>query len=125
MGKPAVAAPDLESKRALRRSRRLYLDIDTLKGEHAAFGSRAARGGKSAYPAARRQHSVARDDQRDRVFCHGLADIACGLRSRAEFLRQRAVGRRVAPPDLPQDIIDLLEEGVLIAKIERVAGKVD
>ena len=78
-----------------------------------------------------RRHSTVRDDQRDRVFCHGNDHRAAApprVPFRAEpflFAEPCHVGGRLAPADLPRDIINSLEEGVLIAKVQRIAGKVD
>jgi hypothetical protein len=67
---------------------------------------------------------VAGDDQRHRISGHGLTDIAGGFRPGAEFHRQSAIGRRVAPSDMPRRGIDALEEWVLLAEVEPEAGKI-
>ena len=97
--------------------------MNAFQCEHARLRGRAPWCGKAADFAARRQDSVARNDQRDRVLRHRLTDIARGLRPGAEFLGQRAIGRRVAPSDMPRRGIDALEEWVLLAEVEREAGK--
>src|SRR5262249_53617299 len=115
--------PDLsEPEGSLRRWRRL--EADALQFQHAALRRRAAGRGKAADLAAGGQDAVAGDEQGDRIRRHGLAAIARGLRTGAEFLRQRAVGGGAAPSDLPCCRIDPLEERVLLAEVELEAGKV-
>ena len=93
--------------------------------EHARLGDRAARCGKTTDLAARRQHTVAGDDQRHRVSGHGLADITRGFRPRAKFLRQGAIGGGMTPAEPPGSSIDLLEERVLLPEIEFETGEID
>src|SRR6516164_9401741 len=50
------------------------------------------------------------DDQRHRILRHGLADIARGFRSGAEFLGQGPIGCRAPPSDPSRRGIDALEE---------------
>jgi hypothetical protein len=52
-----------------------------------------------------------------------LTDIASGFRPGAEFLRQSAIGRGVAPSNPPGRGIDALEEWVLLAEVQPEAGK--
>src|SRR6266436_3910248 len=111
-----------EPKRLL--SRWWRLEINALQREHADLGRRAARRGKTANLTAGRQESVAGNKQRDRIFGHRLTDIARSLWPGAEFLRQSAIGRRVAPSDPPRRRVDLLEERVLLTKVEPEAGKI-
>src|SRR6185295_3828762 len=56
--------------------------------------------------------------------CHGLADIAGGLRPAAQLLRQRAVGGGVAPFNPSRRGIDALEKVRLFAKVELEVGKI-
>ena len=104
------------------RSRRL--EINALQREHADLGRRAARRGKTANLTAGRQDPVAGNKQRDRIFGHRLTDIARSLWPGAEFLRQSAIGRCVAPSDPPRRRVDLLEERVLPTEVEPEAGKI-
>lgn len=98
--------------------------MNTLQFEHTDLRSRAPRRRKAADFAASRQYAMARDDQRHRILGHGFADIASGFRSGAEFLGQRAVGRRVPPTDPPRRIIDLLKKRGLLTEVEPEAGKI-
>src|SRR5258708_5368963 len=100
------------------------LDITALQREHADLGRRAARRGKTANLTAGRQDPVAGNKQRDRIFGHRLTNIARSLWPGAEFLRQSAIGRCVAPSDPPRRRVDLLEERVLLTKVEPEAGKI-
>ena len=86
LGGTAVLKPE----RLLCRWR--WLDVNALQREHADLGRRAAGCGKTANLAACRQDPVAGDDQRHRILCHGVADIARSFRSGAEFLRQPYTG---------------------------------
>src|SRR5215472_10313508 len=79
------ALPPSKPERLLCRPCRL--DVNALQREHADLGRRAAWRGKTTNLTARRQDSVAGDHQRHRILRHGLADIARGFRSGAEFLR--------------------------------------
>src|SRR5262249_6256327 len=100
------------------------LQVNALQREHAGLGRQAAWRGKSADLTPRRQDPVAGDDQRHRILRHGLADIARGFRSGAEFLREGAVGRCVAPSDPSSRDVDALEEWVLLAEVELEPGKI-
>src|SRR6202045_2767645 len=115
-------SPGLEPKRLLSRLRRL--DMNAFQLEHADLGRRAAWRGKTTNLAAGRQDPVAGDDQRHRVLCHRLTDIARGLWPGAEFLRQSAISGRVAPSNPPRRSIDSLEECVLLTEVEPEAGKI-
>ena len=79
---------------------------------------------KTANLTAGRQDPVAGNKQRDRIFGHRLTNIARSLWPGAEFLRQSAIGRCVAPSDPPRRRVDLLEERVLLTKVEPEAGKI-
>ena len=98
--------------------------MNALQREHADLGRRAAWYRKTANLAACRQDPVAGDDQRHRILCHGLANIARGFRSGAEFLRQSAVSGRAAPSDQPRRGINTLEERVLLTEVELDPGKI-
>src|SRR5215471_13000348 len=89
----------LEPKGSLRL--RPWLHMDPLQLEHADLDRRAARRGESTHRVPGGQHPVAGDDQWNRIPGHGLTDIARHFGSGAEFLRDGAVGRRVAPCDVP------------------------
>ena len=67
---------------------------------------------------------MTRDDQRDRILGHRRSDVARAFRTRADVLRQGAVGCRSAPANPPRGLIDLLVERVLVAKVEPDAGKI-
>ncbi len=67
---------------------------------------------------------MTRDDQRDRILGHRRADVARAFWTRADVLRQGAVGCRSAPANPPRGLIDLLVERVLVAKVEPDAGKI-
>ena len=64
------------------------------------------------------------DDQRDRILGHRRSDVARAFRTGADVPRQGAVGCRSAPTNPPRGLIDLLEERVLVAKVEPDAGKI-
>ena len=87
----------LEPKRSLDRSR--WRNMNAFQLEHADLGHRAAWRGKTIDLTASRQHPVAWNDQRHRVFRHGLTNIARSLRPSADFLRQSAIGGRLPPSD--------------------------
>jgi hypothetical protein len=106
----------LQPERLLRRLWRS--EMDPFQLQHMDLGSRAARRRKPAHLAARREHPMARDDQRNWVLCHCLPDIAGGLGAGAQFLRQGAVGGRMPPADPAKGGIGLLEEVVLPVEIE-------
>jgi hypothetical protein len=53
-----------------------------------------------------------------------LTDIAGGFRPGAEFHRQSAIGRRVAPCDPPRRGVDALEERILLTEVEPETGKI-
>src|SRR5262249_30600284 len=100
------------------------LDVNTLQREHADLGRRAAWRGKTTNLTPCRQDSVAGDDQRDRILCHGLANITRGFGSGAELLGQGAIGRCAAPSDLSSSGVDALKEWVLLAEVEPEHGKI-
>src|SRR6516165_2362886 len=114
--------PGLEPKRPLRRWR--WLQVNALEREHAALGDRAAWRGETTNLAAGRQHPVAWDDQRHRILGHGLSDVARSFRAGTKFIRERAVGGRASPADLPRRGVDALEERVLFTEVECEAGKI-
>ena len=87
--------------------------------QHPLLRRRAAGCGEPADLAARRQHPMTRDDQRHRISRHGLADVAGRFRSGAELLGERAVRRRLSPADAARGGVDLHEELVLRAEVER------
>ena len=119
MRKPSL--PHLSASEACRRP---TTGLNTARTCCADLRSRALWRGKAADFAAGRQYEMAGDDQRHRIFGHSLADIARGFRSGAEFFRQCAVGRRVAPTDPPRRILDLLKKRVLLTEVELEAGKI-
>src|SRR5262249_10552774 len=94
------------------------LDTNSFEFEHAHLGRRAARGRKTTELAAGRQDPVARNDQRHGILGHGLTDVARGLCPGTDLLCQSAIGRRMAPSDLPSCRIDLLEKGILAVEVE-------
>src|SRR5260221_252339 len=107
----------------LTRDELLALDVIDAAGRPVlARGSAGRR--EATDLAAGRQHSMAGNDQRHGVLGHRLADVARGLRRGAELLRERAVGGRAAPPDLPCRGIDLREEHILVAEVERETGEI-
>src|SRR5215472_17470817 len=114
--------PPLKPERLLCRPCRL--DLNALQREHADLGRRTAWRGKTTSLTPGRQDPVAGDHQRHRILRHGLADIARGFRSSAEFLRQGAIGRCAAPSDLSNRGVDALKEGVLLAEVELEHGKI-
>ena len=57
-------------------------------------------------------------------FAMADADVARGLARRADRGSQRAVSGRPAPADPPQRVVDLGEERVLVAQVERDSGEV-
>ena len=92
--------------------------MNTFEFEHADLGGRAAWRGKAAHLAAGSQDPMARDDQRHRIFGHGLADISRRFWAGAELFCQCAIGRRMTPADTTRRGVDLLEELVLAIKVE-------
>ena len=120
----AVAGGLAASKpeRLLCRWRRLQ--VNPLQREYTDLGRRATWRGKSADLPICRQDPVAGNDQRHRIRRHSLADIARGFRSGAEFPREGAVGRCVAPSDPSSRGVDALEEWVLRAEVELEPGKI-
>jgi len=98
--------------------------MNPLQRKHADLGCRAAWGGKTTNLAACRQDPVAGDNQRHRILRHGLANIARGFRSGAEFLRQSAISGRATPFDLSRRGINTLEERGLLTEVELEPGKI-
>jgi len=98
--------------------------MDPLQLEHADLGRRAARRGESTHLVPGGQHPVAGDDQWNRISGHGLPDIARRFGSGAEFLRDGAVGGRVAPCDAPDRSVNSPEERVLPIEIKLKVGKI-
>src|SRR5215831_7204580 len=114
--------PPLKPERLLCRSR--WLNPNAFQREHPDLGRRAAWRGKPTNLAPRRKDPVARDHQRHRILGHGLADIARGFRSGAEFLRQCAIGRCATPSDPSSRGVDALKEWVQLAEVELEHGKI-
>jgi hypothetical protein len=100
-----------------------WLDVNAFQSKHADLGRRAAWRGKTTNLTPCRQDPVAGDDQRHRILRHGLADIACGFGSGAEFLGQGAISCRAPPSDPSRRGIDALEEWVQLAEIELESEK--
>lgn len=114
--------------RALEREgpldRRGQREANALELKHADFRRPSARRRKASQLAARGEDTMTGDDQRDRILRHRRSDVTRNLGTRADVLRQGAVGCRSAPAYAPRGLIDLLEERVLVAKVEPDAGKI-
>ena len=100
------------------------LDLNALKFEHTALGSRPAWGGEAADPVACRKDPVARNDQWHRVACHRLTNVACRLRPRAKLLCQCSIGGRVSPSNPTRRFIDFPCEKLLRTEIEFDSGEI-
>ena len=66
------------------------------------------------------------DDQRDRIFCAIAVPTSRATSGPAPMSSAKAPGRlrRPAPMNSPCGLIDLLEQRVLVAKVEPDAGKI-
>src|SRR6185437_5717303 len=113
----------LKPERPLRRLGRP--DAHTFQLQHADLRRGAARRRKAADLAAGRQHAMARNDQRHGIARHRLADVARRFRSGAELFRQRAIGRRLAVPDLAECCVDAPEEILLAGEVDLDVRKID
>src|SRR5262245_16969958 len=123
-GRALGNSPDkgLELKGFLRRGWRR--ERNAFQRKHAPLGAGAAGCRKAAKLAAGRQNAVTGNNQRHRIMGHGLTDVARSLRSGAELLGQRAVGRGVTPADPPRRRIYAFEKCRLLTKVEVEVGEV-
>ena len=97
-----------------------------LRAPAASPWSGAAGRGEAAKLAARRQHAVARDDDRHRIAAHRFADLARALPiGRTELARQLAIGRGVAPGERAHRLVERPAERIEAGEIDRDRGEVD